>query len=243
MKIKCEQCGGVLSIEPSDILAICPYCGSHLLISQGKTFSHKILRESISNREAKRRIYNIFISKFGKSVNIEISSSFIPFAEISGESSFLECLAPSFCEMFFVPYNLNIPAGEYRFLDEADFEINQVIFPEVNINSFKAEYGKEDVKGILYVPFFLINCEIGGKELSFCMDGYAGNLFCPFLESVVIVDERKEHLKMFFSHFFAPLFLVFPFYFIFKDNFFDFMGGVAFFYALYLFYLEEKRDE
>ncbi len=244
MKIKCQQCGGTLSIEPSDILKICPYCGSHLIVSNGETFSHKILKESISLREAKQKIYVLFVSKFGESINInDIFLSYIPFAEISGDNKFLSCLAPSYCEMFFVPYNLSIPSGEYRFFEEADFEISDVVLPEKDLNSFVDEYGRDSVKGITYIPFYLVNCEYMGERFSFSIDAYIGDLYCPFLEAITPLDDKKDHLSKFAIHFFVPFLLVFPFYFIFKNNSLNVLGLIAFFYSIYLFYLEEKRDE
>ena len=244
MKVKCGQCGAVLKIEVSDILLVCPYCGSHLLISKGKTFPHTILKESFSDREAKRRAYALFSVEAGKGVIIEkVSLTFIPYVEISGEGEFLECLAPSFCEIYYLPFNLSKPAGEYRYLSDEDFEVSHVVFPERDTESIFREYGRERVKGILYVPFFLYDCRIEGNVISFSMNGYSGNFYCPFLKSKAVISSESTHLKIFSLNFLVPTLLSFPFYFIFKDSFLNYLGFLLFFYVLYLFYREEKINE
>jgi len=245
MKVKCSQCGGDLEIKPFDRILLCPYCKSHLVFFNGRTFSQKLLQESINLREIKRRLYRVFVSKVGESVNIsEISLNFIPFVEIGGDRNLLISLLPALCEIYFVPSILSTPAGEYRFLEKRDFETSNILAPDGDLSSYQKKYGKENVKGLVYIPFYLVDGEFGeGVKISFSIDGYSGTLFCPVLDAFLPRDEKKDLLKRYSIHFFLPIFLSFPFYFIFKNSFLDFLGVFFFFYVIYLFYREENLDE
>jgi DNA-directed RNA polymerase subunit RPC12/RpoP len=192
MQIKCTQCAADVTVQQDETFIDCPFCGSALYLDKKKVVFHYVINSNFKPNEAEGNLKrwmagNHTVKDLDSKAQITKNNFYyfpvwyFKVKDASGDKIFIQPAASTSVSEI---KKITIPAGALKFYDKTLYNDDQMVAPDVLLDSAKtwvqsAGANLENVAetALVHIPFYQFYYSFNNQSFTALVEASSGSVY------------------------------------------------------------------
>lgn len=192
MQIKCTQCGADVTVQQDETFIDCPFCGSALYLDKKKVVFHYVINSNFKPNEAEGNLKRWMAGNqtvkdldqkavMGKSNFYYFPVWYFKVKDASGDKIYIQPAASTSVSEI---KKLSIPAGALKFYEKDQYNDDQMVAPDVLLDSARAwlQTTGVDINNIaeaalVHIPFYQFHYTYNNNTFTAVVEASSGQVY------------------------------------------------------------------
>lgn len=192
MQIKCTQCGADVTVQQEETFIECPFCASSLFLDKRKVVFHYVINSNFKTNEAEGNLKRWMagnhtvkdLDKFATITKTDFYYFPVWYFKIKDASGDRIMLQPAASTSISEIKKLQIPAGALKFYEKGVYADEQMVKPDVLIQSATAWLEQSGVKldtveqsALVHIPFYQFYYTFNNQTFTALVEASSGQIY------------------------------------------------------------------